>query len=111
MDERFSLPAVDAALMAEVGVVLPAHLASGMVSPRLCVLGMGFSWSLYFCQFMMEACVLAPGVPVAHMNSDRQLTPTVAEAGVLCAAYVDGVAGISEDPYRAKATIEAVAKS
>ena len=50
-------------------------------------------------------------MPAAHMISDRQMTPTVAEAGVLCAAYVDGVAAISEDPARAKATIDAISKS
>ena len=48
MEEYFILPPVSAQVLIELGVDVPAHLRDGDVSPRLCVLGMGFSWALYF---------------------------------------------------------------
>jgi hypothetical protein len=54
LEECFILPQVKTSLLTELGVKLPADLASSdFVSPALMVLAMGFSWSLYFCQRMV----------------------------------------------------------
>ena len=39
---------------------------------------MGFSWALYFCQKMVESCVLAAGFSPATLLMDRQRAPSMA---------------------------------
>ena len=110
MEELFILPSAPAEALEAAGAELGANLKGGLVSPRLQVLGMGFSWALYFCQRMVESCVRRAGIPTEHMCSDRQIVPSLKEAGVVCATYVDGVAAVSEDEKLADETIKRVSE-
>ncbi|CAK0807986.1 unnamed protein product, partial [Prorocentrum cordatum] len=70
---------------------------AGELSPVLRVLPMGWSWSLYFCQCMVEQAVLDSGLPPSRLVQDRRAAAGL-EEGPLAAVYVDGVAflGASE---------------
>ena len=68
---------------------------------------MGFSWSLYFCQALIEARVIASGVESCHFIRDRHTLPTLLPGHIFCAVYVDNVCMISTEAGLARKAAEA----
>ena len=95
LSRRFVLPAVSrrALLAARPGLALPE---GGKISSFLRVLPMGWTWSLYFCQSMVETAVRRSGFPDGRLVKDRHTTPDV-RSGEVAAVYVDGVAVLGTD--------------
>eukprot|EP00972_Heterocapsa_arctica_P103702 15283682-Heterocapsa_arctica.AAC.1 len=65
---------------------------------------MGFSWSLYFCQRMVERSVEDCGISRDQVVIDRQIAPRVDGPHLAGAVYVDGAAviGSSSGPVDKK---------
>ncbi|CAK0823926.1 unnamed protein product, partial [Prorocentrum cordatum] len=95
LSRRFVLPAVSrrALLAARPGLVLPE---GGEISGFLRVLPMGWTWSLYFCQSMVETAVRRSGFPDSRLVRDRHTTLDV-RSGKVAAVYVDGAAILGTD--------------
>ena len=109
LEECFLLPQVKASLLTELGIVLPEEVAAdAVVSPALTVLAMGFSWSLYFCQRMVEACVENCGISRHQFARDRQPAPRIDEGELSGAVYVDGAAILGIDGDKVDSNIAAV---
>jgi hypothetical protein len=107
-DHFFILPPVSIKHLQAEGVTIPAELASCVTaSPSLLVLPMGFTWSLYFCQALIEARVVASGVDSCHFIRDRHTLPTLLPGQVFCAVYVDNVCMISTEAGLARKAAEA----
>ena len=79
----------------------------GLVTPRLLVLAMGWSWSLFFCQRMVEDAVVAAGFPAADLIRGRHSCRPL-EEGPLVAVYVDGVAVLATTTAEADRLCERV---
>ena len=98
MSSYFLLPCIAVRYLRGAGVAgLEGYSDSDNVSPEFLVMAMGFSWSLYFCQRLVENVVLAAGFSVRQFVYDRQRAPPVAGGEVAFAVYVDGVGALSSD--------------
>ena len=107
-DHFFILPPVSIKHLRAEGAAIPEQLAScATASPSLLVLPMGFSWSLYFCQALIEARVIASGVESCHFIRDRHTLPTLLPGHIFCAVYVDNVCMISTEAGLARKAAEA----
>ncbi|CAK0867614.1 unnamed protein product, partial [Prorocentrum cordatum] len=113
--DHFVLPAVDLDVLRAERPDLSAQLPSWRkASPRLAVLAMGWNWSLFFCQQMVETQVLRSGLARERLARDQRPTPSL-EEGPAAAVYVDGAAviglyytGAMETAQRARESLEAV---
>ncbi|CAK0841243.1 unnamed protein product, partial [Prorocentrum cordatum] len=95
--EHFVLPAVDLEVLRAERPDLAGQLpAWRKASPRLVVLAMGWNWSLFFCQQMVETQVLRSGLAWERLARDRHPTPAL-EEGPAAAVYVDGAAVVGLD--------------
>lgn len=93
MWEEFILPSVSTGALIRARVELPEPLRRlRPVSPALQVLPMGFSWSLFFCQRLVERCTELAGFSRAQMLYDKRTSPTLEKQELGAAVYVDGVA-------------------
>ncbi|CAK0821853.1 unnamed protein product [Prorocentrum cordatum] len=94
MDEHFSLPSahLDAlrqlAEAAGISIDLPE---ARFGSPLLQVLPMGRSWSLCFCQRLLEATVLRAGIDAGPLIKDLHAPPQVRASSTRPGACVDNV--------------------
>ena len=71
ISELFTMPSVDAALLrSHLGKDFCSDIAGKRLTPRLEVLAMGWSWSLYFCQMSVCACMEAAGYEPEDMLLD-----------------------------------------
>ncbi len=104
----FSLPPVPCEALREAGFDLDATMAgAAKVSPLLTVLPMGWTWSLFFCQALVVAQVLAAGVSEDRFFEDRKAAPKIDETPG-AAVCVDGVAALGCDPSAVDETIHRV---
>jgi len=78
------------------------------LSPKLLVLAMGFSGSLYFCQRMVERCVVRSGIPERQLLLDRRTAPCLLSGKVGGGVYVDGVAVFGTDEHKVEQACAAV---
>ena len=109
LEECFLLPQVKSSMLTELGIELPSDLAAGaFVSPALTVLAMGFSWSLCFCQRMVEACVENCGISRHQFVRDRQCAPRTEGGELGSAVYEDGAAILGCDVSKVDSKIAAV---
>ena len=110
LEECFLLPQVKSSMLTELGIELPSDLAAdAFVSPAPTVLAMGFSWSFYFCQRMVEACVENCGISRHQFVRDRQCAPRIDEGEFVgSAVYVDGAAILGCDVDKVDSKIAAV---
>ena len=84
MSEYPILPTVSTQLLLRKGVKVPDHLRHlPDVSRQLQVLAMGVSWSLYFCQKMVESCVRLAGFSADALLMDRDWVPAMTRDSVL----------------------------
>ena len=58
---------------------------------------LGFSWSLYFCQRMVEAALLDARLPDCAQVLDRHIAPRLGASNLASAVYVDGAAIVGLD--------------
>ena len=92
------MPKVSTHLLLREGVEIPDHLRHlPDVSPQRQVLAMGFSWALYFCQKMVESCVLASGLSPDAMLMDRHRAPATSHDSICFGVYVDCVCAVGGD--------------
>ena len=67
---------------------------------RLCVLALGFSWSLYFCEEMVSTATMAAGFEESDMLLDKRESPNFRElelTATKAAVYVDSVGVFGQD--------------
>ena len=108
LEDYFVLPAVDADVFREVCPQFAGAVPDfGTFSPLLRVLPMGWSWSLYFCQSMVEAAVIQAGFPHEDLVRDRHAQKAI-DTTCLAAVYVDGVAVLATKPEIANARIQQI---
>ena len=106
MEEYFRMPPVKCRLLRELGVEVPLDSKDDdVVTPLLLVLAMGFSWALYFCQRLVEACAAAAGLGDARLLLDRRRPPVMSQSDVLAAIYVDGVCVVGNDEQQVLETL------
>ena len=92
LESYFVLPAIMASELQRANVPGAEHFAAdSLVSPMLTVLPMGFNWSLYFCQRMLEGAMERVGFTSAQFVRDREPAPDIQGERVGLAIYVDGV--------------------
>ena len=108
LDAHFVLPRIRTSLLqaAIPEVALPDGVGA-YTSPTLVVLPMGWNWSLYFCQCLVEAEIRRAGVAADRVVHDRHVIPDCQDQPVV-AAYVDGVAAIGNNAAAVDRTIRAV---
>lgn len=63
---------------------------------------MGFNWSLYFCQRMVEATVMKQGLVGCRMLQERRAPPDFSRGELGIGVYVDGVAVIGTDSEKVR---------
>ena len=98
MQEYFTLPATTGRQLRAQGVEPGMHLRDDdLVTPRLAVLAMGFSWSLFFCPKAIEQVVQRCGFSEEQFVVDRAPPPDLSGGKVGVAVYVDGVASLGSD--------------
>ena len=108
LSEYFRLPPVDLDALREVRPDLQLdHLPGRRATPRLAVLAMGWSWSLFFCQRLVEQRVLDAGYPESALVRDRHHVGDMSD-GTVCAVYVDGAAVVGSSRARVSHGILAV---
>ena len=77
-------------------------------SPQLCVLPMGWSWALHFCQRVVEAAMRLAGCSVADAVTDRGPSQILLESDASSAKhaeYVDNFSAVSLDPEAARSAV------
>ena len=89
MSSLFKLPQARVDLLLKEGVTGLGEF-SAYTSPCLCVLPMGFSWSLFFCQEMVRQTMVDAGIAQRRLVEDRRVFPDL-RLGPAAAAYVDNV--------------------
>ena len=94
MAKWFTLDAVTAgevSLSSLDGVGIPSDT---LLTPYLCVLPMGFSWSLHFCQLALENAISKVKHTGLQKISDKCMPVCLTKVDdVAAAAYVDNYAG------------------
>ena len=98
LEEMFTTPPVYINELRACGVDIPSELEGSLeLSPILLVLPMGFSWSLYFGQRMVEESALAGGALPGDFVVDRRVPPEVRGGKPWVGVYVDGAAAVGTD--------------
>ncbi|CAK0895683.1 unnamed protein product, partial [Prorocentrum cordatum] len=103
MDEHFSLPSVHVSSLrqlaeaAGVDIDLPD---ARFGSPLLQALPMGWSWSLYFCQRLLETTVLRSGIDTGPLIMDRHAPLQVRTSSTQPGGHVDNVCIVGGDGDR-----------
>ena len=85
-EECFILPHVSVKELVRLGVKVGSEFSEhSYLSPALVVLPMGFSWSLYFCQALVESRVVVSGVDESHLMRDRHILPVLGQGDIFSA--------------------------
>ena len=103
--ERFTLPAIESRYLGTAAGGL-----RGTLTPRLTVLPMGWSWSLRFCQLIVESFV-STEVGTENTIKDGQPFTRVAPGQPAGAAYVDNVLVFATCKEMADVSLKRIAKS
>ena len=112
LEELFVLPSVRVKHLRKVGVEGLDHLGDEEeLSPLLLALAMGFSWSLFFCQRLLESVARHAGFKDSQFVTDRERPPDISQGEVALAIYVDGIGVLSSCPERVKAARALLRKS
>eukprot|EP00959_Pyramimonas_sp_CCMP1952_P323347 6766242-Pyramimonas_sp.AAC.1 len=110
MDEHFSLPSDHLAtlrqLADEAGIDMDLP-ESRFGAPLLQVLPMGWSWSLYFCQRLLQITVLRSGIDTGPLIKDRHAPLQVRTSSTQPGVYVDSVCIVGGDGDRCVADCSA----
>jgi hypothetical protein len=109
LQEYFVLPPVHLPTLRRIrpDLCVDWAITDEWAGPRLCVLAMGWSWSLYFCQELLECMVERSGFPRDKQIRNRHVVPPITTTPA-AATYVDGVAVISGQPAPALAGVARV---
>ena len=108
LDEYFILPPIEAGAMGITEVDGRAVGAKELVSPRLQVMAMGWTWSLHFCQKVLEELTRRCGVLRELLLNARVADSRLEPSGLRGAAYVDNSATFSHDPIIARETTQRI---
>ncbi|CAK0861849.1 unnamed protein product, partial [Prorocentrum cordatum] len=88
------LPPVDVESLRALNPVAARGLSGKRATPRLCVLAMGWPWSLYFCQEMASTAATSAGFTESDMLLDKRASPNFRELesdATRAAVYVGNV--------------------
>ena len=103
--EQFTLPPIESRYLGGAGGDL-----RGLLMPRLTVLPMGWSWSLRFCQLIVESFVTAE-VGMENTIKDGEPFIRVKAGAAAGAAYVDNVLVFATDKRKADKCLHRIAES
>ncbi|CAK0895306.1 unnamed protein product, partial [Prorocentrum cordatum] len=96
----FRLPPVDVDALRAVNPTAAQGLSGKRATPRLCVLAMGWSWSLYFCQEMGSTAAMSAVFLDSDMLLDKRDSPNFRElrlSTTKAAVYADNVGVFGQD--------------
>ncbi|CAK0883302.1 unnamed protein product [Prorocentrum cordatum] len=79
LSKFFRLPPVDVDALRAVNPTAAQGISGRRATPRLCVLAMGWSWSLYFCQEMVSTATMSAGFVDSDMLLDKRESPNFRE--------------------------------
>ncbi|CAK0848864.1 unnamed protein product, partial [Prorocentrum cordatum] len=100
LSKFFRLPPVDVDAQRAVNPTAAQGLSGKRATPRLSVLAMGWSWSLYFCQEMVSTATMSAGFLDSDMLLDKRESPNFRElelSTTKAAVYVDNVGVFGQD--------------
>ncbi len=74
-------------------------LTSGdLLVPCLCVLPMGWSWSLHLCQAVLVNAIRRAGHDDSSLIYDKPISPRITQSNVLIAGCVDNFGALTGNP-------------
>ena len=99
--ERLTLPVITAGQLGLSHVGEQAISSNVLIMPELCIIPMGWSWSLHMCQSVLNNAIEIAGVPAHRTILDGHSACVIEDRNeTVAAGYVDNFAVLGPDPVR-----------